>query len=184
MDLTPYLDSVAADLDRATALADDQTRDVAHRLAPALEPGLRLALLRAVTDTAAQINTELDDAVVTVAMVGRDPLVAVTRTAPSPHTSPAPRHPPGPATFPGSGAEDAPGGQREAADQGEPGGTARITLRLPDQLKSRAEDLAARAGQSLNTWLVQAVREATEHNGRKTRHTPHTSSSRRIAGWA
>lgn len=182
MDLTPYLDSVAADLDRATALADDQTRDVAHRLTTALEPGLRLALLRAVTDTAAQINTELDDAVVTVAMAGRDPLVAVTRTAPPPHTPPAAPHPPGPAAGPGPEGEA--GGQGEAGDQGETGGTARITLRLPEQLKSRAEDLAARAGQSLNTWLVQAVREATEHEGAKTRHTPHTSSSRRIAGWA
>ncbi|MGV3564966.1 MAG: toxin-antitoxin system HicB family antitoxin, partial [Nocardioides sp.] len=38
---------------------------------------------------------------------------------------------------------------------------ARITLRLPESLKQRAEDAAAGARTSLNTWLVQAVRSAT-----------------------
>jgi hypothetical protein len=39
--------------------------------------------------------------------------------------------------------------------------TARITLRLPDALKARAEELATGRGQSLNTWIVNAVRAAT-----------------------
>ncbi|HEX6055798.1 MAG TPA: toxin-antitoxin system HicB family antitoxin, partial [Intrasporangium sp.] len=43
----------------------------------------------------------------------------------------------------------------------EDGETARITLRIPESLKARAEDLAAGRGQSLNTWIVNAVRMAT-----------------------
>jgi hypothetical protein len=158
MDLTPYLDSVADDLGRATALADDQVRDIAHRLGVALEPGLRLALVRAVSDTAAQVNTDLDDAVVTVTMAGRDPVVTVTRTE---HLQEA-----GPASTEASTPDD--------------GDLVRITLRLPEQLKARAEELAGRAEQSLNTWLVQAVRRATADE----QPTPPSAGSRRISGWA
>ncbi|WP_160010666.1 toxin-antitoxin system HicB family antitoxin [Nocardioides sp. AX2bis] len=43
----------------------------------------------------------------------------------------------------------------------EDGGVARITLRLPEHLKNKAEEAAAGAGQSLNTWLVTVVRDAT-----------------------
>jgi hypothetical protein len=43
----------------------------------------------------------------------------------------------------------------------EEGGTARITLRMPESVKARAEELAARSGHSLNTWLVNVVRAAT-----------------------
>lgn len=177
MDLTPYLDSVAADLDRATALADDHTRDIAHRLASAVEPGLRLALLRAVTDAAAQINAELDDAVVTVAVVGRDPFVTVTPTGASPQASPAPVPPAGEGS-----ADDAAGGP--GGDEGEAGGTARITLRLPEQLKTHAEDLSSRAGQSLNTWLVQAVRQAAATDGDPAPLATRTTGRRHIVGWA
>ena len=38
---------------------------------------------------------------------------------------------------------------------------ARVSLRLPESLKSRADEAAARAGQSLNTWLVTLIRGAT-----------------------
>lgn len=163
MDLTPYLQSVARDVDNATALAEDHVRDVARRLVTALEPGLRIALVRAISDTAAQVNTDLDEAVVTVTMSPVGPVVNVTRTAshegpPPPPTAPAAPAPP------------------EDTD----GGLARVSLRLPEQLKTRAEELAAQSGQSLNTWLVQAVRQATAETGR----TPRPRHSGRLSGWA
>jgi hypothetical protein len=169
MDLDPYLSAIAADLERATALADESTRDIAHRLASALEPGLRLALVRAVSDTAAGINTELEDAVVTVTMAGHDPMVTVTRTTSGGETA---------ATRPG-GADDV-----GAPTSEDPGGTVRITLRLPEHLKSRAEDLAERAEQSLNTWLVQAVRRATADPRPTARTTHPVPAARRHTGWA
>jgi hypothetical protein len=43
----------------------------------------------------------------------------------------------------------------------EEGGIARITLRLPESVKAKAEEFAARSGHSLNTWLVNVVRAAT-----------------------
>jgi len=45
------------------------------------------------------------------------------------------------------------------------GGKARVTLRIPEAVKARAEEKAAAAGQSLNTWMVGVVRSATsEHS--------------------
>lgn len=41
------------------------------------------------------------------------------------------------------------------------GALARVTLRIPESVKTRAEERAAKAGISLNTWLVNVVRSAT-----------------------
>ncbi|MGH3243178.1 MAG: toxin-antitoxin system HicB family antitoxin, partial [Spirillospora sp.] len=63
------------------------------------------------------------------------------------------------------------GGERQAEPELPPvgraadeGGTARITLRLPEHLKPRVEDAAARQGISVNAWLVRAVSAAFTHN--------------------
>ena len=74
---------------------------------------------------------------------------------------------------------------------GEDESVARITLRLPESLKAKAEDLAARRGQSLNTWLVNAARMAASANidinimGAMGPGAPgrNRSSNKRIQGW-
>jgi len=43
----------------------------------------------------------------------------------------------------------------------EDGAVARITLRLPESVKYRAEELATKGGHSLNSWIVNVVRAAT-----------------------
>ena len=78
-----------------------------------------------------------------VRLKGREPQFVVTPPTP-PETSPA--------------AEPAPGGTDETYDEEPDGAVARITLRLPEALKQRAEEAAGKRGQSLNTWLVNAVR--------------------------
>jgi hypothetical protein len=40
---------------------------------------------------------------------------------------------------------------------------ARLTLRLPERLKSQLEDAAAREGVSVNTWLVRTLTGAVSH---------------------
>ena len=161
MDLNPYLGAVAADLDKATALADDATRSVTARLAVAIEPALRLAMTQLLADAAAQLTSDLGSTVVTVRMDGREPVLQVHEQA-------------APASGP-DGPE--PDGQEPAAADDE--GTARVTVRLPEQLKRRAEALAQAADQSLNTWFVQAVRRAAQ-----APRTDHRNSSRRVTGWA
>lgn len=152
MQLTPYLEAVARDLDRATALADEQTRELTHRVAAVIEPGLRLAMVQLLSDVAAQLTAELDGPVITIRMEGRDPSWHIVRDE---------------VTL--------------VAHDAEPGGddnSARVTVRLPEAVKKRAEAAAQIAGQSLNTWIVQALRRATTPE-----NTSHRSS-RRISGWA
>jgi predicted HicB family RNase H-like nuclease len=48
-----------------------------------------------------------------------------------------------------------------AAAEGDDG-TARVTLRLPESIKARAEEAATRAGISVNAWLVRAVARALD----------------------
>lgn len=159
MDLNPYLGAVATDLQKATALADDATREITARLAVAIEPALRLAMTQLLADAAAQLTSDLGGTVVTVRMDGREPVLQVHEQAAA-----------------ASGFEGAaPDGEPSTDDEG----TARVTVRLPEQLKRRAEALAQAAEQSLNTWIVQAVRRSVQ-----APRPNHRNSSRRVTGWA
>ena len=53
--------------------------------------------------------------------------------------------------------------------------TARITLRLPEALKTMVEDAAAREGVSVNTWIVRAL-------SRESSNAPRPQS--RLTGYA
>jgi len=103
-----------------------------------MDPAVRLAVLDALSAMAAEVTAALDGDVVEIRLRGRDPEVVVT---------PAVHEPPTDAPVPGP-------------DESDDGTTARISLRLPDALKARAEAAAATAGTSLNTWLVRAVAAA------------------------
>lgn len=166
MNLDPYLVSILADLDRATALADEQTRAVAAKVAAAVEPALRLALVHALSDAAASITSELADAAVVVRMEGRDPVLSVHRAEVAAPMPPAPPTPPALPTAP------------EAED----GETARVTVRLPQSLKAQLDRLAVEADQSLNTWIVQTLRRAS--TSASTADTPTIQTARRVTGWA
>ena len=57
------------------------------------------------------------------------------------------------------------------------GQTARISLRLPEALKTAVESAAAREGVSVNTWIVRALsRSATSGTS--------VQSGNRLQGWA
>ena len=144
MDITPYVDSLRRDLVTATETGTDDVRAAAERLTLALGPAARLTLMEALSHAAAEITAELPAGTVDVRLNGRDLDFVVTAPAPA---EPAPSAPPT-ARMEESG-ED-PDGDK----------LARITLRIPEPVKTRAEDSAARQGQSLNTWLVAAVRRA------------------------
>ena len=141
MDLQPYLTRIATDLDRVTSLADESTRETSRRLAAALEPGLRLAMTELLADSAAELSARLGGTVIAVQMDGQQPEFQITETQPAEPVAPP---------------------ESAAAPDDTDDGTARVTVRLPDGLKRRAETLAAQAQQSLNTWIVQAVRRAIE----------------------
>ncbi|MDP2772568.1 MAG: toxin-antitoxin system HicB family antitoxin [Nocardioides sp.] len=141
MDITPYVDSLRRDLLAAAEGAGPEARQAAERLSFALDPAARLALMEAVSQAAAEITAEMPAGGVDVRLNGRELDFVIQ----APMTPPAPPAPPAP-----------------PPDADEDGGVARITLRLPESVKGKAEEAAAEAGQSLNTWLVNIVRSATQ----------------------
>jgi hypothetical protein len=143
MDITPYVERLRHDLSQAAAAGDDQVRDAAERLGLALDPSMRLAVMEALSQAAAEITSEMRTGSVDVRLAGRDLEFVVEDAAPV--TPPAPSTPPPTA--------------EEEDDDG--AATARITLRLPESVKAKAEELAGRSGSSLNTWIVNVLRAAT-----------------------
>ncbi|QWF21912.1 pilus assembly protein HicB [Nocardioides sp. LMS-CY] len=146
MDITPYVESLRRDLLAAADAAGPEAREVTDRLAFALDPAARLALMEAISQAAAEITAELPSGGVDVRLNGRELEFAV-------HAPPAAPPPPPPPAPPA------------AEDAEEEGGVARITLRIPESVKAKAEELSARSGHSLNTWLVNVVRAATRSEG-------------------
>lgn len=138
MDLAPYVDDLRRDLAAAAEAGSAEVRDAASRLSYAIEPSLRMVLLEALGVAAAEITEQLAAGVVEVRLRGRDPELVVGETA---TTAPEPE-------------SDEPAASA-AADTEE--GVARVSLRLPESMKTRVEEAAAASGQSVNAWLVRAV---------------------------
>jgi hypothetical protein len=163
MDLSPYLETVRQGVTSAAALGDDSTRQTAERLGGAVESSTRLALIRALSDAAAQISAETAPTSVELRMNGPDPELVVLVPAPTPE--PTLLLPDDFARYPGP-----PAGAPEDADSalGEPGGTeddeavARISLRLPASVKTKVDEKADRDGISTNAWLLRAVMVALD----------------------
>lgn len=175
MDITPYVEALRRDLLQATEAAAPEIRNAAERLSMALEASVRLALMDALSQAASEITTELPGTSVEVRLRGREPVFVVVGAA-----TEQPPPPPAPPASPDAPSDDAFEGEDETV--------ARITLRLPDSLKTKAEEYAARRGQSLNTWLVNAVRLAVTGINISAPMGPgapgrNRSSSKRIQGW-
>jgi HicB family len=144
MELTTYVETLRTDLLRAAEALGPDSRAVAERLEVALEPSTRMALMEALSDAAAEITQDLPHAAVEVRLKGREPQFVVSATEPeAPEPEPA---------------------EAEEADDPD-GAVARITVRIPESLKGRAEQAASDLGQSLNAWIVQAIRRATRTGG-------------------
>ena len=149
MDLTPFVDQLRRDLLAAADAGGEEPRALAERLTAPLESSVRLALLSALSQAAEEITAELAPGAVDVRLRGSDLGFAVT-------APPAPE--PAPAAAPAA----------EPVPDVEEGETVRITLRLPEQLKTRVDEAATRLGVSVNTWLVRAVANAVDPQARPT----------------
>jgi hypothetical protein len=135
MDLTPYLEALRADLAAAAAPGGPETAKAAELLGYSLESSVRLAMLEALSDAAAEITTRLDDATVEVRLRGREADLVVNHTAFEPSSDPSLPSPP-------------------PLESGE---LTRLTLRMPEALKTHVEQTAAAEGVSVNAWLVRAI---------------------------
>lgn len=181
MDITRFVDGLRRDLTGAAEAAGPEGRAAAERILLALEPAVRLTVMEVLAQAAAEISADLPAGVVEVRLRGRDPelVVDVPTSAPLP---PAPPPPPGPPRDPAA-AERGEAGFEPGDDEG----VARITLRIPESVKARAEELANHSGHSLNAWIVNAVRAATSQRPVNVdidlSSIPFGGSSRRMSGW-
>jgi hypothetical protein len=148
MDLTPYVDNVRQELAVAAEAGGADARALAERLTAPLGSAIRLALLDALSVAADEITRDLAPGSVEVRLRAGDPSFAVTAPA----------------------NDMAAGPERNSAEPqpfvepvvDEDGAVARINLRLPENLKSRVEDAAAKEGRSVNAWLVRAAAAALQ----------------------
>lgn len=160
MDLQPYVDAIRHELAVAAAAGGPDAEALAERLTAPLEAAVRLALLEALSEGAELVTREIAPGSVEVRLRGRDPEFVLV-DAPG---EPAP--PEGPATVTGDG------------DDG--GGTWRVSLRLPESLRSGVEGAARDSGVSVNAWLVRAVGAAL---GGGTGPARQSSSGKSYRGW-
>jgi hypothetical protein len=171
MDLTPYVEQLRHELTVAAATGGEEARALAERLTAPLESSVRLALLSALSAAAEELTSQLAPGAVDVRLRGGDIGFAVT-------------HPPAPEPTPPSAPQAAPAPAPEADD----GSTIRITLRLPEALKSRVEEAAAATGSSVNTWLVRAVSSTLDSDSptppAEHRRSSRWSSGQHYTGWA
>ena len=171
MDLSPFVDQLRRDLLAAADAGGEEARALAERLTAPLESSVRLALLSALSQAAEEITAQLAPGAVDVRLRGSDLGFAV---------APPPTEPSAGGVHEVVDAEDA------APLDADEGGTLRITLRLPEQLKARVDEAAARVGVSVNTWLVRAVSSAVDRGTRPPSETRRGrwSGGSAYTGWA
>ena len=197
MDLSPYVDQLRRELAVAAEIGGEEARALAERLAAPLESAVRLAVLSALSAAAEEITGQLAPGAVDVRLRGGDIGFVVTP-------------PPAPPEYDHHGAEAPPVDrperkptaeteleaeirghiesalrQRDPADEAatDEGGTSRVTLRLPEQLKTRMEDAARREGFSLNAWLVRAVTRALDPAAGTSDRRRNRWSGQQYSGW-
>jgi hypothetical protein len=180
MDLRPYVETIHHQLMVAAEAGGDEARAVAERLTAAVDSTVRLALQDALVAAAEEITCELAPGSVELRLRGRDPEFVVRQPAGfTAETSGDGRDQAGPAEGPAGH-----GDRSETAGDDDEGGMARVNLRLPDQLKTRAEQAAANERSSLNAWLVKAVLAALDRAAPPKRDGSGPPSRQRYVGWA
>jgi hypothetical protein len=147
MNVAAYVEALQQDLANVAGIGDEAVAEAARRIATALESSLRLRLTDALGEAAAELTNQLPDGHVEVRVSAGEPELVYV---------------PDPGAPPPSGLEDL---------------TARITLRLPETLKTIVDAAAQEAGVSANTWLLQQI---TRSSDPKRRNQP---GGRRMTGY-
>ena len=138
MQIRPVINAVEATLvSQATVASSDPAVEAAvNQLVAALAPALQVAAMEIAEQAAAEVRAQLPDHTVDVVLSEGDPALRIGDT---------PR-----------AAESR---QAEELD-------ARITLRLPPTLKQLIEDAAQTSGDSVNSWVVEALGKRASQRGR------------------
>src|SRR4051812_38380511 len=170
MHLESYVAQLRQELAVAAEAGGDEARELAERLTAPLQSAVRLVLLEALSTAAEEITRELAPGSVDVRLRRGEPEFVVE---------------PPPGGTEGDTAAAAPEPSPPVSYSAKDGAVSRISLRLPEELKTRAEQVADREGLSVNAWLVRTIAEAVERTDReqdvRRRSAPRGN---RYTGWA
>ena len=141
MQIRPVINAIEATLvSQATVASNDPAVEAAvTQLVAALGPALQVAAMDIAEQAAAEVRAQLPDHTVDVVLSDGDPALRIGE-------APRPAEP----------------RQFEDLD-------ARITLRLPPKLKQMIEEAAQTNGDSVNTWVVDALGKRANQKGRGKR---------------
>lgn len=148
MDLTPFVEHLKQEVAVAAEAGGEEARALVERLTAPVESAIRLTLLEALSAAADEITRELAPGAVDVRLRARDAEFVVTLPPAEPADEP------------------------EVAPLPESDGEvpfARINFRMPEPLKARIEEAAAREHVSVNAWLGQAAAAALQRHERPSR---------------
>lgn len=174
MDLTSYVNNLGHEFAALAEAGGDEARELVERLTGPLESAIRMTLLEALSGAADEITTDLAPGSVELRLRGRDPGFVVT----APPAEPAEAASGTPPEADGTPDSDL------LADGDGP--SARINVRMPEQLKAAIEEAAAREGRSVNAWLVRAAATAVQRSERDQRPGPAIGgrrSKQHFTGW-
>lgn len=136
MEMSNLTQVIIDDVTETAALGDDSLQDAAHRLSRTIASAVRTHVLEALGQAAMELSQQLDRSRVEVRLSGSDAELVVVRD------------------------------EAEWQTQADDDNSARISLRLPEAMKARAEAAAAAEGVSTNTWLVRTIASRLDNPGR------------------
>ena len=152
MQMSQFIEALQADLRELAQIGGDELVQATDRLGGAIKQSATLRLIDALTQVALDLSGQLPNGHVEIRLAGQDPeLLFVEEQA------------------------------AEPVGAGEDGLSARISLRLPESLKTAVEAAAESENVSVNTWLVRALSRAVSGGGGSGRAQ---RSDKRITGFA
>lgn len=131
MNITAILEALQSDVETAAEGSEGSSAQAVVRLGKLLQASVRVELLDALSEAAAELSDQLPSGRVEVRVAGSDVSLTFVREQ-----------------------------DEEVGGAGPEEESARITLRLPESLKAAAESAANRERVSLNGWLVRAVKRS------------------------
>jgi len=153
MQMSEFIEALQADLRELAQIGGEELVQATDRLGGAIRQSATLRLIDALTQVALDLSGQLPNGHVEIRLSGQDPQFLYV--------------------------EEQPG---EPMPAGEDGLAARITLRVPESLKTAIEAAAEAEGVSVNAWLVRALQRAVSGGGGAPGRAQR--SDKRITGFA
>jgi HicB family len=151
MQMSQFIESLQADLRELAEIGGEELVQATNRLGGAVKQSATLRLIDALTQVALDLSSQMPNGHVEVRLSGQDPQLLYVEEQPSEPIA------------------------------GDDSLAARISLRLPESLKTAVETAAEAEGVSVNAWLVRVLQRAVSGGGSTARAQ---RSDKRITGFA